>query len=67
MAKITVRHACGHTERVEVGSGPAREKSARAFDASLENCPSCESAAEAHPCSGCHGRGCSECQYTGWA
>ena len=39
--KITIKHTCGHKSRVEVGNGPAREKSARAFDASLENCPNC--------------------------
>ena len=41
MAKITVRHACGHTERVEVGDGTARDKSSRAFDAALNDCQSC--------------------------
>jgi hypothetical protein len=39
--RMTVRHDCGHKERVEVGDGTAQSKSARVFQAMLELCPDC--------------------------
>lgn len=48
MAKISVKHECGHTSRVEVGDGTAQSKSAQAFEASLQNCPACRVNEEAN-------------------
>lgn len=47
MAKMTVRHECGHTSRVDVGDGTAASKSAIVFEATLQNCPACREAEEA--------------------
>lgn len=44
MAKLMIRHECGHKSRVDVGDGNAASKSARAFEASLEICQDCRDA-----------------------
>ena len=41
MSKMTVRHDCGHKSVIDVGDGPAHDKAARVFEATLQNCPAC--------------------------
>ncbi len=72
MAKVTVKHECGHKSRVEVGDGPAQSKSVVAFRASLELCQDCDreereaiAREDNPPCYLCDGYGCGRCQYTG--